>query len=86
MVQFQISGMEIKCPSQAFWLIVLRYPKSEETRDVILGSAIAIAAFLAMTIALSIALEPLGHSGRHRRAAREIYNFQRLELWRPPTP
>jgi hypothetical protein len=53
---------------------------------VILGSAIAIAAFLAMTIALSIALEPLGHSGRHRRAAREIYNFHRLELWRPPTP
>ena len=40
-------------------MIVLRYPKSEETRDVILGSAIAIAAFLAMTIALSIALEPL---------------------------
>lgn len=59
MVRFQISGMEIKCPSQAFWLIVLRCPMSEETRDAILGLAIIIAAILAMTIALSLALEPL---------------------------
>jgi hypothetical protein len=50
--------MEIKCPlGQAFWRIVLRCPMSQETRDAIFGLAITVAAFLAMAIAIDIAVD-----------------------------
>ena len=60
MVEFQKSVRLNQVPfSLGFWLIVLRCEMSQETRDMILGLALTIAAFLAMAIALNIALESI---------------------------